>query len=113
MGNVKATLFTAAAVLAATCGIVEAGGIQTIDCDHDRNRTERAICASRHLQILDAKITGVYADAMGDRQVSASAKEALRRSQYAFLARRDACGSDTMCLNDVMALRLAHIRNFD
>lgn len=113
MGKIETTLLAAITILAATGGSAGAGDIQTIDCAVDRNRTERAICASQRLQILDAKITEVYADAMSDRRLSASVKEALRRSQYAFLARRDACGSDAACINGVMTLRFAHIRNFD
>lgn len=113
MSKVETTLLAVIAVLAVTSGSAGAGGIQTIDCGLDRNRTERTICASQRLQILDAKITEVYADAMSDRRLSVSVKEALRRSQYAFLARRDACGSDAICINDVMTLRFAHIRKFD
>lgn len=107
-----ATLIALAAI-GATSGPAAADTIETIDCRVDRNRAERTICASQHLQILDAKITEVYADAMKSRRVSSHMKEDLRRSQYAFLSRRDACGADYICLNEVMTLRLGRIRNHD
>ena len=106
----------AAALLAgaaATASSAHAEGIQTIDCSVDRNRAERTICSSQRLQILDAKITEVYADLMTSRRLSGVAKEHLRQSQYAFLARRDACGSSFSCLDDVMTMRATRIRYFE
>lgn len=103
----------ALAAAVATGGAASAETIQTIDCSVDRNRAERAICASQHLQILDAKITEVYADLMHSRRVASTVKHDLRRSQYAFLARRDACGADYICLNEVMTLRLGRIRHYE
>lgn len=86
--------------------------IQTIDCAVDKNRAERTICASQHLQILDAKITEVYADMMNSRRVSPRVKDVLRDSQYSFLSRRDACGANYGCLEEVMSMRLGRIRNY-
>jgi len=108
-----AATLMALTTLAAMSGPATADSIETIDCRVDRNRAERTICASQHLQILDAKITEVYADVMKSRRVSSHVKDDMRRSQYAFLSRRDACGSDYICLNEVMTLRLGRIRNYD
>lgn len=102
----------AMAALAFTSATATAQSIQTIDCRNDVNRAERTICASQQLQILDAKITEVYADVMNDRRVSPLSKNDLRRSQFAFLSRRDACGGDYLCLEDVMKMRLGRIRNY-
>lgn len=104
-----AVLATALTTLAATSA---AAGIETIDCQAAQlNKAERTICRSQHLQILDAKIAEVYADKMLGRRLSADTKAALRESQYQFLARRNACGADADCLDDVMLLRSSRIHN--
>lgn len=86
-----------------------AGSIETIDCHADRNPAERRICASQHLQVLDALITERYADLMLDRRNPASVRAAARHDQRAFLIQRDRCGPDSRCLEDVMHLRLAEL----
>lgn len=104
----------AALVLAAaTASTAAATGIQTIDCQVDyATAAERTICSSQRLQILDAKITEIYADIMLDRRISHMVKSNLRDSQYAFLARRDACGADRDCLAGVMNQRLTRIHAY-
>lgn len=115
MNTLKTLTAAAGLALVAAAGLgnaARADTIETIDCSVDKNRAERTICASQHLQILDAKITEVYADVMNSRRVSVGIKDDLRRSQYAFLARRDACGASYGCLEDVMSMRLGRIRNY-
>jgi len=104
--------FTLAAGLGAlmlAAAATPAAAIDTIDCDHDRNTAERAICASEHLQILDARVTQAYADIMHDARVRDGVKYAVYKSQVDFLARRDQCGRDTECLSEVMERRATRI----
>ena len=104
-------LAVAAAVLAsATLTVVpKASAIDTIDCARDWSISERTICRSQRLQVLDAKMTEVYADLMLDQSVSARAKHRLQESQRNFLVRRDRCGSDVRCLEEVISQRMTRI----
>jgi uncharacterized protein len=102
--------FTAVVLIVAMSGAARANGIQTIDCALDRSlAAERAICTSQRLQILDAKITEVYADVMLSRRVAFDIKARVREFQYQFLDRRNACGSNRGCLEEVMEQRLSRI----
>jgi uncharacterized protein len=91
----------------------KAANIQTTDCAVDLGTAaERAICKSQRLQILDAKITEVYAGLMTSRRVPSDAKARVRDSQYQFLERRNACGADRDCLEEVMGRRLTRIHTY-
>lgn len=110
---IRLASFVVAAGIAAAAGApVEAASIQPIDCKVDLGVAERTICRSQMLQVLDAQITEVYADLMTSRRVSAAAKERVRVSQYEFLYRRDACGANRECLQEVMSRRLSRIYNY-
>ncbi len=89
-----------------------ARAIETIDCVRDRNPAERTICDSQRLQILDAKIVEVYAELMTSRWMSAAHKADLKQSQRNFLVRRDACGANYDCLEDVMGMRSTRIHHY-
>jgi uncharacterized protein YecT (DUF1311 family) len=95
-----------------TVAKASSSGIDTIDCNARLNRAETTICSSQRLQILDAKITEIYADMMLGRRLSSSGKEMLRDSQYNFLARRNSCGADYACLEEIMSQRAGRIRNY-
>ena len=86
-----------------------ASAIDTIDCSRDWNAAERTICRSQRLQVLDAKMTEVYADLMLDQSVSARRKSELQQSQHEFLKFRDKCGDDRVCLEEVMQRRMTRI----
>jgi uncharacterized protein len=108
----KLTTAVAAAVTLAAVSS-PAGAIETIDCAaRPLNAAEQTICASQRLQILDAKITEVYADLMYGRRLSEAAKQTLRASQHAFLARRDSCGRSFDCLEEMMSLRASRMQNY-
>lgn len=106
------TLATRFAAFAVAAAVTPAAAIDTINCARDRNPAERTICASHHLQILDAKVTEAYADIIRDTRISGPIRTALRDSQFAFLARRDACGRDTDCLAEAMQLRAIRINDY-
>jgi uncharacterized protein len=110
----RLTILAAATVLAALAASrASAAVIQPIDCNIDlATSAERTICKSQHLQILDAQITEVYADLMGNRHIASAAKTRVRESQYQFLQRRNACGGDRDCLEEVMQRRLSRIHNY-
>jgi uncharacterized protein len=105
-----AALALAALIAAPT----HAARIETIDCAVDLGTAaERTICKSQRLQILDAKITEVYADLMTSRRVPFDAKARVRESQYLFLERRNACGANRDCLEEVMGRRLTRIHAYN
>ena len=113
MTRLITTALAAFALSAAVASTASASGIQTINCEADRaNAAERTICASQSLQILDAKVTEVYADMMSSRRISRVVKANIRESQYSFLARRNACGHDRGCLAEVMSVRLTRIHYY-
>jgi uncharacterized protein YecT (DUF1311 family) len=89
-----------------------ASAIDTIDCARDWNAAERTICKSQALQVLDAKMTEAYADLMLDQSVSGRTKMRLQQSQRDFLDRRDRCGADRQCLEEVMQQRVTRIHYF-
>ena len=107
LNSAMKSIFAAAVVAVAL--IPQASAIDTIDCSRDWGMAERTICKSQHLQILDAKMTEVYADLMLDQSVSARSKHRLQESQRQFLERRDQCGADRQCLEDVMKQRMTRI----
>ena len=102
-------LTTRLAVLAFAAAATPAAAIETIDCSQDRGSAERAICASHHLQILDATVAQAYAEIMHDSGINRRVKSAVHESQLEFLARRDACGHNTECLTEVMERRATRI----
>ena len=97
------------ALLAVTVAATPAAAVETIDCDRDRGTAERAICASHHLQILDASVAQSYAEIMHDNGISRRVKSAVHESQLDFLERRNLCGRDTDCLSEVMERRATRI----
>ena len=103
------TLAASLATLAVAAAVTPATAIETIDCARDRGSAERAICASHHLQILDATVAQSYAEIMHDHTINQRIKSAVHESQLVFLARRDQCGHDTECLAEVMERRATRI----
>ncbi len=108
----------AAAVIAAASGAVAliavgtanpARAYDTINCQRDSSPSERTICASQPLQVLDAQVTEQYTDIMLDSHIKGDVKRAVHESQVAFLKRREQCGSDTLCLEEVMSRRASRI----
>ncbi len=95
-----------------TAPAASAARFATIDCDARLNAAEKIICASQPLQILDAKITEVYAELMNERGRSRGAKADLHQSQLNFLARRNRCGANYDCLDDVMGMRATRINYY-
>ena len=106
------TLGARFATLGLALAFTPAAAIDTINCARDRKPAERTICASHRLQFLDAKITEAYSDVIRDTSISGPVRTALRDSQFAFLARRDACGRDADCLAEVMQLRAIRINDY-
>jgi len=102
------TLAMAALFLGAGA-VAPVAAYDTINCQHDTGPTERAICASQRLQVLDAQVTEQYTDIMLDSHIKGEVKRALHDSQVAFLKRRDQCGADGACLTEVMERRASRI----
>ena len=86
-----------------------AAAIDTINFRTDHTTAERAICASRSLQTLDAQVTEAYANILLDSRIEGDVKRSVHESQLAFLKRRDACGADAECLTEVMERRASRI----
>jgi uncharacterized protein len=98
-----------AAVMLGVGAVAPAAAYDTINCQRDTGPTERAICASQRLQVLDAQVTEYYTDIMLDSHIKGEVKRALHDSQVAFLKRREQCGTDGACLAEVMERRASRI----
>lgn len=76
----------------------------SFDCAKATTEVEEKICADTELSILDDRLAAVYRKAL----VVATDKDALRREQREWLARRDACLSQN-CLKSEHESRLAEL----
>ncbi len=75
------------------------------DCRKVQSATEGAICASPQLAGLDRQMSQAYAAALGGSSGAGAAQ--LRESQRQWIARRNACGADTICIADAYRSRAA------
>lgn len=75
------------------------GSGPSFNCARATTATEGAICGSADLAALDRKMADVWADL-------APVTEALRGSQRVWIAKRNACGADVVCLNQTMSSRI-------
>lgn len=80
----------------------------SFDCGRAATRVERLICADLSLAMLDGSVSEIYWLLM--QRSSASGRDALQRTQRAWLARRDACG-DTSCLENLYEQRNRQLRS--
>lgn len=79
----------------------------SFDCGRASTPTERAICASESLSIIDRNLAAAYGDtreAVGQQNHSL-----LLNNQRAFVQRRDQCGSDEFCLLQAMSMRIEEL----
>lgn len=93
-------------VIGAVCTLtapVTAAERPSFDCSKAASASEHAICANDRLARLDRAI----ADAFVELRRNPDLAEELPKEQTAFLARRDACGADTLCLAREMESRRA------
>ena len=100
---------TSGVVLVVLFGTVSARAAErpSFDCAKAATAAERAICTSDRLARLDRALAAAYRQLGAELSV---AGETFVKEQSAFLARRDACGSDVSCLARHMEERLAALR---
>lgn len=73
------------------------------DCARAKTSTEKAICADSGLSSLDEVLELMYSSALRN----AATPDAIRSEQRAWLQLRNACGSDSACLQEAYQQRLA------
>jgi uncharacterized protein len=79
----------------------------SFDCAKAHSAVEMAICRSPILACLDAQLATAYKSALARFSFSIVPDE--KAKQYAWLAKRDACRSDQLCLEEIYRQRLAEI----
>jgi uncharacterized protein len=74
------------------------------------NLAEQTICSTRSLWNLDGQLTLIYDGALND---VGSEKARLEASEKRWIASRDACGINVVCLTDKYQSRIEQVRNID
>ena len=83
--------------LAIMAGSARPAASQEFDCRNAEFASERTICGSDRLSVLDERMSGLYRDlkaAYGNRYQ----RQGLKAYQQQFLDARDACAGDTGCI---------------
>jgi uncharacterized protein len=80
----------------------------SFDCGKASTATEKAICATPSLSMLDRQLATAYKSARG--RVSAAAGKRILSDQRAWLAQRDRCGAQTGCLAGAMQSRIGQLQ---
>jgi uncharacterized protein YecT (DUF1311 family) len=76
-------------------------------CTSARSRTEKAICASYSLSVLDRNIADALTPLRANKEGNGEDVRVVQADHSAWLHRRDRCGADSECLQRVMEARLA------
>ncbi len=79
------------------------------DCNRASTPTEYAICGSPTLSHLDVLMAAAYK--LRQANLYGPARERFTYNQRVWLDIRDACGSDTSCLERVYNKRITSLRN--
>lgn len=90
-----------------TCGwmcLAVPGWGASFDCKKAKTEVEKAVCANPELSKLDDEMARTYREAL------VRDEGATKQSQKAWLARRDECGSEPVCLISSYETRLAALR---
>jgi len=82
----------------------EATAGPSFDCTRASAPSEFAICGTPSLSALDRQIAETYAEAVS--QQAPEIAEAVRTEQRRWLAQRDTCGADIVCLDTAMRDRI-------
>jgi uncharacterized protein len=101
-----------AVALVALCLGAPPGRAAALDCALAASASERAVCADKALSRLDDDLAAAYADILKDFQLAGIARQspavaALESSQRAWLAARERCAGESVCLGLVYRRRLA------
>jgi tetratricopeptide (TPR) repeat protein len=84
--------------------------IPSFKCETAKLPSERAICSNRQLARYDYLIAKLYSKI---RNRSQDEKEPLRKTQIAFLEKRDGCADDARCMRDRMKERYEELLRLD
>ncbi|MFL1493627.1 lysozyme inhibitor LprI family protein [Pseudomonas antarctica] len=79
----------------------------SFDCKKASTPVELSLCANPELSRLDTTLGEHYRRALGKLQ--GTPRATLRSDQRAWLKTRDACGSNTACLQPLLSLRLIEV----
>lgn len=80
----------------------------SFDCNKARTPAEKTICSSPDMAVLDSRMAELYYARR--RALRGGQRNALTRSQRAWLGRRNACKSDLACLIGVYRKRIQELQ---
>lgn len=100
-------LFTMAAL--ALLAFAPASANPSFDCSKAKTAAEKTVCEVPDLQWSDRQLARFYKMALKD---SGYSRAGVVQSQRAFLARRDACGTDIECLDNAYKMQFKALSNF-
>lgn len=81
----------------------------SFDCAKAKSAAEKTVCEVPDLQWSDRQLARFYKMAIKD---SGYSRAGVVQSQRAFLARRDACGTDIECLDNAYKMQFKALSNF-
>jgi uncharacterized protein len=99
-------LFTMAAL--ALLAFAPASANPSFDCSKAKTAAEKTVCEVPDLQWSDRQLARFYKMALKD---SGYSRAGVVQSQRAFLARRDACGTDIECLDNAYKMQFKALSN--
>lgn len=105
--------FVVAGSLALALAVGYAGGAEakpSFNCKKAKRATEKAICQSDYLQLLDRQMALLYGYAL--KYPHGYSRAQLRSEQRAFLAERNACGWDDACIEAAYNARNEFLETF-
>lgn len=87
-----------------------AAAAPSFSCKKAKRATEKAICQSDYLQLLDRQMALLYAYAL--KYPHGYSRAELQREQRAFLAERNGCGWDDACIEAAYNARNEFLETF-
>jgi uncharacterized protein len=78
-----------------------------LDCQQAKSPVEKNLCATLYLRQFDARMSVVYAELW---EKAPKTRRSLARAQKAWLAKRDACGESSSCLERAYQERIQALR---
>ena len=81
--------------------------LQSFDCKKASSLSEKTICGSDELKVLDSKLAEVYKEKLAKSEGA----QILRNEQREWLKKSGSCGGDAACLKTAYDSRLNILRN--
>lgn len=104
----RAAVGAVGVVLLAASGPALSKSGPSFSCDAARLKAEIAVCESRRLSRLDARMAELYEVGL-DSTDSYRGRRKVRKEQSKWLYQRNSCGSDKRCLRDIYEERVEEL----